>query len=298
METEEIATLTIERTPPKRRASDEPESAYVEKSIEQLTKDKERLAKQHHEAFMTSAKQNTTKSQHHFFSHFVSRAILVQVNLVAVSDHVFPRFFVGFLFFVSTLFCFGLMSQPFVVGTPCSMVWTPAVEGPRMKSSMLFFQNLYSRNADRANSCSHDLDVPYGFTYHEDTWIWRLDLQRWNRTSVLSLQVRDICSLSIKWQYPGLHSNKLTAPQPLSPMAQDHLMTDRNTRRRLNISSSPEDEHARSAVSLRFACEQNHKGITKWINNHWIPSNMPADSRLVTIHCKAGSMSVRLVFET
>ena len=73
---------------------------------------------------------------------------------------------------------------------------------------------------------------------------------------------------------------------------------NRNTGRRLDTSSSPEDEHARSAVLLRFPCEQFHKGITKWINNLWEASNMSAHNKPVRIHCKAGSMSVRLVFES
>ena len=34
------------------------------------------------------------------------------------------------------------------------------------------------------------------------------------------------------------------------------------------------------------------------INTLWERSNTPADNKPVTIHCKAGSMSVRLVFET
>ena len=73
---------------------------------------------------------------------------------------------------------------------------------------------------------------------------------------------------------------------------------NRNTRRRLDTSSSTVDEHARSAVLLRFPCEQYHKGITKWINTLWEETNMPADNRPVTIHCEAGSTSVRLVFES
>ena len=40
----------------------------------------------------------------------------------------------------------------------------------------------------------------------------------------------------------------------------------RNTRCRLETFSSPEDEQARNAVFLWFPCEQNHQGITKWIN--------------------------------
>ena len=44
-------------------------------------------------------------------SHFGSRVISVQVTIVAVSAHVFHRFFVGFLFLVSTHFCFGLIRR-------------------------------------------------------------------------------------------------------------------------------------------------------------------------------------------
>ena len=61
--------------------------------------------------------------------------------------------------------------------------------------------------------------------------------------------------------------------------------------------SSPEDQQARSAVLLRFPCEHYHKGITKWINDLWERSNMPAYNKPVRIHCKAGSASVRLVLK-
>ena len=49
-----------------------------------------------------------------FRCHFGSRAISVQVNIVAVSARV-SQFLVGFLFLVSTHFCLGLMSQSRVV---------------------------------------------------------------------------------------------------------------------------------------------------------------------------------------
>ena len=74
---------------------------------------------------------------------------------------------------------------------------------------------------------------------------------------------------------------------------------NRNTRRRLDTPSSTEDEQSRSAVLLRFLlCEQYLKGITKWIDTFWDESNMQACNKPVRIHCKAGSVSVRLVFET
>ena len=62
--------------------------------------------------------------------------------------------------------------------------------------------------------------------------------------------------------------------------------------------SPVEDEQARSAVFLRFPCDQYHTGITKWIITLWETSNIPAHNKPVTIHCKAGSVSARLVFET
>ena len=95
----------------------------------------------------------------------------------------------------------------------------------------------------------------------------------------------------------GTYLDIVTAPQPRShgPRSSGD---SRNTRRRLDISPNPDDEHARSAVLLRFPCEQYHKGIKKWINNLCDKSNMPAHNKHVTIHCKAGSLSARLVFET
>ena len=73
---------------------------------------------------------------------------------------------------------------------------------------------------------------------------------------------------------------------------------NRNTRRGLDTFSSLEDEHARSAVLLRFPCAQYQTGITNWINCVWEKSNMPAYHKPVRIHCKAGSLPARLVFET
>ena len=99
----------------------------------------------------------------------------------------------------------------------------------------------------------------------------------------------------------GICLDRVPAPQPLGlsgPMSRGSSDDNRNTRRRLDTSSSTVDEHARSAVLLRFPCEQYHKGITKWINTLCEKANMPADNWPVTIHCKAGSTSVRLVFES
>ena len=40
----------------------------------------------------------------------------------------------------------------------------------------------------------------------------------------------------------------------------------RNTRRRLDTFSNPDDENARSAVRRRFPCEQCHAGESAWVS--------------------------------
>ena len=99
------------------------------------------------------------------------------------------------------------------------------------------------------------------------------------------------------WKELG-HTDGATATGSLGSHGPRSSDDNRNTRRKLDTFSSPEDEQARSAVLLRFPCEQYHKGITKWIDKFWEESNMPAYNKPVRIHCEAGSVSVRLVFET
>ena len=103
-----------------------------------------------------------------------------------------------------------------------------------MKSSMPFSQNLYtSKRRSLKFLLSRDGCPVWIHISRKHLGILRLDLQRWNRISVLSPQVVCASSRYIPLQhqmYPvrrdlGLRSNKLTAPQPQGPMAQDHLMT-------------------------------------------------------------------------
>ena len=56
--------------------------------------------------------------------------------------------------------------------------------------------------------------------------------------------------------------------------------------------------NTREVPSYYDSLVQYHTGIRKWINTLWERSNIPADNRPVTIHCKAGSISVSLVFES
>ena len=64
-----------------------------------------------------------------------------------------------------------------------------------------------------------------------------------------------------------LDSNCSTATGSLGSQGPGSSDDNRNTRRGLDTFTSPEDEHARSAILFRFPCEQYHTGITNWINN-------------------------------
>ena len=73
---------------------------------------------------------------------------------------------------------------------------------------------------------------------------------------------------------------------------------NRNTRRRLDTSTSPYDEQARRDVLLRFPCAQYLTGVTECINNVLENSGIAPHNRPTRILCKAGSVSARIVFET
>ena len=192
---------------------------------------------------------------------------------------------------------------------PTSMVWAPALGAQRMKSSMLSSRTLYTLKRTSRRFL-----------------LLRIGCLGWTRTSQKTLGDSAIrltemeqnfnalstrmCKLETgaafgssgpdsarSWNMLG-HSDCSTALASLGSHCPGSSDDSRNTRCILDTFSSGEDEHARSAVLLRFPCEQYHTGITKWINTLRPRSNIPAYNKPVTIHCKAGSVSVRLVFET
>ena len=99
------------------------------------------------------------------------------------------------------------------------------------------------------------------------------------------------------WNILG-HSDGFTATGSLGSHGPGSSDDNRSTRRRLDTFSSPEDEHARSVVLQRFPFERCREGVSAWINNFWATTNVPALSKPTRIHCKTGSLSARLVFET
>ena len=123
----------------------------------------------------------------------------------------------------------------FMALAPTLMVRAPAPEVPRMKSSMPFFQSLY-------NSKTQIAQIPALTTwmFHMDSHITKTLGDFANRLAEMKQNFSTslhVCAKSRHMlhqhqiyqvrQDPGLHANKLTAPQLLGPMAQDHLVTIR-----------------------------------------------------------------------
>ena len=99
----------------------------------------------------------------------------------------------------------------------------------------------------------------------------------------------------------GTYLDIVTAPQPLGPlgpMAQGHLMTVEILGVDLILSQAPKMNKHEVPSYYGSHANNTQNGITIWINNLWEESNMPAYSELVRNNCKAGSVSVRLAFET
>ena len=73
----------------------------------------------------------------------------------------------------------------------------------------------------------------------------------------------------------GLYLDKLMAPQPQGPRDPSSLDEDRGTRRRLDKDTSPDDENARSAVLLRFPCEQWDSSVSSWLKKTLDAGDLP-----------------------
>ena len=130
--------------------------------------------------------------------------------------------------------------------------------------------------------------------------------QRWNRISAPSLHAcaRSKQALFLPQLSPARHDLAWPSLGQVdgSIAAGSHdpgsSGEGRKTRRRLDTLSNPDDENARSAVLLRFSCEQCHAGVSVSLKKTLATANMPAADMPVRIHCETGTTSARLVFST
>ena len=89
------------------------------------------------------------------------------------------------------------------------------------------------------------------------------------------------------------------APQPLGPLDPRPGSSDvnRNTRRRLDTLFKPRGWTCTKCCYASTPCEKYHAGVSTWSEKFAAPTT-PSFSKPTTIHCKTGSLSARLAFET
>ena len=115
----------------------------------------------------------------------------------------------------------------------------------------------------------------------------RLDSRRWNRLSAPSLHA---CARSKQVRpqpqmFPGVpldharHQEKVMAPQPWGPVTRACRkagIQDGSTLTKVQMM-----RNARSAVHLRFPCEQSHSGVPAWLRK-----TLEAGVQPERVHCK------------
>ena len=171
--------------------------------------------------FSAPVNGHVSRTQLRIRGHFGSRAIPVQVNIVALSDHVFHRFPSDLFIQVSATKISLFLSIAFdlmAIDRACEDAMHTSLPGLPPLSSNVGSPNGSGHDLDGMGTRSGGtmdeqldapslkivhfetqiaqilaltgMDIPYGFTFHENTWgILRPDSQRWNIISAASLHV-------------------------------------------------------------------------------------------------------------
>ena len=170
--------------------------------------------------------------------------------------------------------------------------------GTMEKNNEIYLQlPLFLQNASRIDNCVQTLSQTVASYTAKITSVEQIDSSLAARVATLETGAASASSGSgsaRSWNLLGQADGSIAALCH-GPGSSDE---NRNTRRRLDTFSNPDDENARSAVMLQFPCEQSHAGVSVWLGKFWATTNVPSFNRLVRIHCKRGSQSARVVFET
>ena len=159
---------------------------------------------------------------------------------------------------------------------------------------------LFMQNAARIENCVQTLAQTVAAQTTEISSIEQIVGSLLARVSTLEAGAASCSSgpdSARSWNFLG-HSDGSPATGSLGSHGPGSPDDKRNTRRRLDTFSSPEDEHDRSAVLPHFPCQQFHAGVSTWLEKFWATTNAPAFHKPIRIHCKTGSLYARLVFET
>ena len=260
-----------------------------------------------------------------FRSRFGSIAISVQVNIVAVSDHVFRRFPFDLLIQVSATQLSLFLCISFVLmatDRACENAMHTSLPGSPPLSSNVGSPHGSGHDLDgmgtrSGNTLDDKLDALLSkFAQFETqiaqipaltTWMSRMDSQISKtlgdfatRRSEMEQNFSALTARMCKFEtYAASASNVSSSARSWPTLEQVDGSTaagshgpgssddNRNTRRRLDPSPNAEDEQSRSAFLFRFPWEQYLKGITKWIDTLWEEFGMLACNKPVRIYCKA-----------
>ena len=155
---------------------------------------------------------------------------------------------------------------------------------------------LFLQNASRIENCVQTLSQTVASKIAKITSVEQIDSSVAARVATLETGAASASSGSgaaRSWNLLGQADGSIAAGC-LGPGPSDE---NRNTRRRLDTFSNPDDENARSAVMLQFPCEQSHAGVSVWLWKFWATTNVPSFNRFIRIHCKRVSQSATIAFE-
>ena len=155
---------------------------------------------------------------------------------------------------------------------------------------------LLMQSASRFENCVQTLSHTVASYDAKITKIEQIDSSLAARVTILERNATSVSSGSgsaRSWNILG-HSDGSTATGSSGSMARGRLTTT-GTQDVDSIPFPVQRMNMHEVPSYYDSLASNTTGITKWINTLWEESNMPADNRPVTIHCKAVSTSVRLV---
>ena len=169
-----------------------------------------------------------------------------------------------------------------------SMVWAPALESQRMKSSMLSSQNLCtSKRRSRKYQLSRIGCPEWIRTSQMHLEDLRLNLQRWNKISAPSLHTCSNVSRSAR-SWPSLEQvDGSTAVARGRP-------TTTGTRGVYLIPLPAQRMNTHEVPLCFFPCEQYHAGVSTWLEKFWATTNEPVSNKLTRICPKGLSLKQEL----
>ena len=175
----------------------------------------------------------------------------------------------------------SLLISDLIVWSPTSLVRAPALVSQRMRRSTIFEVFAIDRG-DRTNPNSYEWDVPYGFTYHEDTRGFHdqtcrdgTDFQHPHCTYVKSRDMQLQDQMFPILRDLGHQMNRLTAPQYSVPWTRINWCSILPQAPTMNMHEVPSYYNSNvKKTTLGYELDQEHLGSPTYQLTH--PSGFSA----------------------